>query len=337
LPNTEARLICVNVRWRRKPHSVLAFNRQNQMARARIGLALGSGAARGWAHIGVLEALQEAGIEPDVVCGTSMGAFVGAAYVTGRLSALKSWASALTWRGIVGLLDVRLTGGGLIEGEEITALMSQLGIAAPIEQVAKPFAAVATSLVTGREIWLRTGPITEAVRASIGIPGILSPVKHGDDWLLDGGLVNPVPVSVCRALGADILIAVNLNSDLVGRRFQAAVEPQDVASTAAVPQDLINRLLERVPQAWRDQAAVIAPRLLPAQTKMPAYFEVLANSLNIMEDQITRTRLAGEPPHVMLAPRLSHIDPFAFDRVTEGIAEGRASVEQALPYLQRHL
>jgi NTE family protein len=285
----------------------------------------------------VLEALQDAGIEPHIVCGTSMGAFVGAAYVTGRLSELKTWASALTWRGIVSLLDVRLTGGGLIEGGEIAALMTELGIAAAIEHVSKPFAAVATSLVTGREIWLRTGPIAEAVRASIAIPGIISPLRHGEDWLLDGGLVNPVPVSVCRALGADILIAVNLNSDLVGRRFQAAAEPRDVADTAAVPPDLIKRMLERVPQAWREQAAVIAPRLLPTQTKMPAYFEVLANSLNIMEDQITRTRLAGEPPHVALAPRLSHIDPFAFDRAAEGIAEGRASVEQALPYLQRYL
>jgi NTE family protein len=305
------------------------------MARPRIGLALGSGAARGWAHIGVLEALQEAGIEPDVVCGTSMGAFVGAAYVTGRLSELKSWASKLTWRGIVALLDVRLAGGGLVEGELIAALMNELGISALIEQTRKPFAAVATSLVSGREIWLRTGPITEAVRASIGIPGILNPVRHGDDWLLDGGLVNPVPVSVCRALGADILIAVNLNSDLVGRRFQAAAEPQEAVSTGA-PQELVKRLLERVPQAWRDHAADIAPRLFPAQTTTPAYFEVLANSLNIMEDQITRARLAGDPPHVALVPRLNHIAPFAFERVKEGIAEGRASVEQALPYLQRY-
>jgi len=307
------------------------------MAPPRIGLALGSGAARGWAHIGVLEALQQAGIEPDIVCGTSMGAFVGAAYVTGRLSQLKTWACALTRREIVGLVDIRLTGGGLIQGEEITALMSQLGIATSIEQAAKPFAAVATSLVTGREIWLRAGPIAQAVRASIGIPGILSPVKHEDDWLLDGGLVNPVPVSVCRALGADILIAVNLNSDLVGRRFEAAAEPRDVVHTTAVPQDIINRLLEKVPQAWRHHAADIAPRLLSAHPKAPAYFEVLANSLNIMEDQITRTRLAGEPPHVMLAPRLGHFDPFAFDRAKEAIAEGRASVEQALPYLRRHL
>ena len=157
------------------------------MARARLGLALGSGAARGWAHIGVLQALQEAGIEPDIVCGTSMGALVGAAYVTGRLSVLNDWASVLTWPQVIRLLDVRLTGGGLIEGNEIVALLHQLGIEGTIEQAAKPFAAVATNLVTGREIWLKAGPITEAVRASIGMPGILSPVKIANDWLIDGG------------------------------------------------------------------------------------------------------------------------------------------------------
>ncbi|HUI19730.1 MAG TPA: patatin-like phospholipase family protein [Methylocella sp.] len=307
------------------------------MARARIGLALGSGAARGWAHIGVLEALREAGLEPDIVCGSSMGALVGAGYVTGHLSVLKDWASALTWREIIGLLDVRLTGGGLIDGDEIITLLGRLGIAMPIELAAKPFAAVATSLVTGREVWLKTGPIAEAVRASIGIPGILSPMRHANDWLLDGGLVNPVPVSVCRALGADIVIAVNLNSDLVGRRFEAADESRSVASKGPVPEEFMMRLLEQVPQAWRGQAAQIIPRLLPVRSTAPGYFEVLANSLNIMQDQITRARLAGEPPHIMLAPRLGQIGPFEFNRAAEAIAEGAASVQQALPYLRRYL
>jgi len=307
------------------------------MARARLGLALGSGAARGWAHIGVLQALQEAEIEPDIVCGTSMGALVGAAYVTGRLSVLKDWACALTWHEMIGLLDVRLTGGGLIDGNDIVALLHRLGVEAAIEQTAKPFAAVATNLVTGREIWLKAGPITEAVRASIGMPGVLSPVKVANDWLIDGGLVNPVPVSLCRALGADIIVAVNLNSDLVGRRFEAKETPQELSKTAPVGPELMGRLLDQIPPSLRDQAARIAAQLLPSQPMTPAYFQVLANSLNIMEDQITRTRLAGEPPHIMLAPRLGQIGPFEFHRASEGITEGRASVQQALPHLQRYL
>lgn len=185
------------------------------MARPRIGLALGSGSARGWAHIGVIEALHDAGIEPDIVCGASIGSLVGAAYVTDQLATLKTFAEALTWREIVGLLDVRLSGGGLISGQQIVALLHRLNIAAKIEDCAKPFAAIATDLETGREIWLRDGPIDDAVRASISLPGIFSPARHGEHWLVDGGLVNPVPVSACRALGADIVIAVNINGDIV--------------------------------------------------------------------------------------------------------------------------
>ncbi len=307
------------------------------MARPRFGLALGSGAARGWAHIGVLQGLQEAGHEPDIVCGTSMGALVGAAYVTGRLSALNDWARALTWQEMISLLDVRLTGGGLIDGNKIVALLHQLGISGAIEQAAIPYAAVATNLVTGREVWLRTGPLTETVRASIGMPGVLRPVKRSNDWLIDGGLVNPVPVSLCRALGAEIIVAVNLNSDLVGRRFQADDRPQEVSQSEPVGREFLGQLLEQVPASLRDHAARIASQLLPVQAMTPTYFEVLANSLNIMEDQITRTRLAGEPPHVMLAPQLGQIGPFEFHRAAEAIAEGRASLQQALPHLLRYL
>jgi NTE family protein len=307
------------------------------MARPQFGLALGSGAARGWAHIGVLQGLQEAGHEPDIVCGTSMGALVGAAYVTGRLSALNDWARALTWQEMISLLDVRLTGGGVIDGNKIVALLHQLGVSGSIEQAAMPYAAVATNLVTGREVWLRTGPLTEAVRASIGMPGVLRPVQRSDDWLIDGGLVNPVPVSLCRALGADIIVAVNLNSDLVGRRFQADDRPHEVSESEPVGPEFLGKLLEQVPGSLRDHAARIASQLLPAQAMTPAYFHVLANSLNIMEDQITRTRLAGEPPHVMLAPQLGQIGPFEFHRAAEAIAEGRASLQQALPHLLRYL
>jgi NTE family protein len=173
------------------------------MASPRIGFALGGGAARGWSHIGIIESLAEAGIEPDIVCGCvcgcSIGAVVGAAFAAGELPALKNFAQSLTWPQIARMLDVRLSGGVLIAGQEIVALLRKLNISAPIASHSKPFAAVATDLGTGREIWLRKGPIQEAVRASISIPGILSPARLIDRWLVDGGFVNPVPVSVCRA------------------------------------------------------------------------------------------------------------------------------------------
>src|SRR6266853_670483 len=172
------------------------------MTRPRIGLALGSGSARGWAHIGVIDSLIEAGIEPDVVCGTSIGALVGAAYVAGQLGPLRKFAETATWRQIIRLTDVRPSGGGLINGRQVVSFLHQLGIDQPIESYARPYAAVATDLATGREIWLQSGPIHEAVRASIALPGILSPARIDGKWLVDGGLSNPIPVSVCRALGA---------------------------------------------------------------------------------------------------------------------------------------
>jgi NTE family protein len=306
------------------------------MARPRIGLALGSGSARGWSHIGVIEALQAAGIEPDIVCGSSFGAIVGAAYVTNQLAALKRFAESLTWREIVGLLDVSLSGGGLINGRQIMDLLSRLGIDITIEKCAVPFAAIATDLETGREVWLRDGPIHEAVRASIALPGIFSPARNGERWLVDGGLVNPVPISACRALGAEIVIAVNLNGDIMGRRFKAK-PTMPIGRTPATPPEFLRRLISQFPAAFQEQASVIAPKLLQSAPSRPGYFDVLANSINIMQDQITRSRLAGEPPHVMLVPRLGDIGLMEYHRAAEAIVEGRACVEQAMPILRRYI
>lgn len=304
------------------------------MARPRIGLALGSGSARGWAHIGVIDALTEAGIVPDVVCGASMGALVGAAHVAGRLGPLKAWAEGATWRKIAGLTDLRFTGGGLVSGRQITAFLRNLDISAPIESYPTQYAAVATELATGREIWLQSGPIHEAVRASIALPGILSPVLVDSKWLLDGGLSNPVPVSVCRALGADVIIAVNLNGELLGRRFTEP-EPPEVPRPSLVSTEALRRVLGQLPLPGR--RAVADGEAAASGTPPPGYFDVLASALNIMQDHITRTRLAGEPPHVMLVPRLRTIGLMEFNRAGEAIAEGRACVEQALPALKRYI
>src|SRR5450631_4482352 len=305
------------------------------MVAPRIGLALGSGSARGWSHIGVIESLAEAGIEADIVCGTSMGSLVGAAYVAGRLTELRQWAETATWREIVGLMDVRLSGGGLISGKQVVSFLRGLGVEAPIESYTKRYAAVATDLVSGREIWLESGPIHEAVRASIALPGILSPARVGGKWLVDGGVSNPVPVSVCRALGAEVIIAVNLNGDLLARRF--ASEPDaETALSPRLPSDFLDRVLKELPAPLREQATQIAPRLLPKGPSTPGYFDLLANCINIMQDHITRARLAGEPPHVMLAPRLRNIGLMEFNRAKEAIAEGRYCVEQAMPMLRHY-
>ncbi len=304
------------------------------MSRPKLGLALGSGSARGWSHIGVLEVLAEAGIEPDIVCGCSIGSLVGAAYVAGQLPRLKEFALSLTWREIAKLLDVKLTGGGLIGGEDIRTLLRHLDIDKSIPDYAKPFAAVATDLDSGREVWLREGQIEDAVRASISLPGIFSPVAQGNRWLVDGGLVNPVPVSVCRALGADIVVAVNLNGELVGR-YEA--QRRKAAAAANGGSEFVTRLVEQMPLPLRVPAAAILPKLGGATPSLPGYFDVLMSSINVMQDQITRARMAGEPPHVSLVPRLGDVKLLEFNRAAEIIAEGRASAEAALPMIKRYL
>ena len=305
------------------------------MAAPRIGLALGSGSSSYACTIGIIDALAEAGIEADIVCGTSIGSLVGAAYVAGRLADLRRWAEKATWREIVALMDIRLSGGGVIDGNEVIRWLRGLGVDGPIESYAKRYAAIATDLAAGREVWLERGPIYEAVRASIALPGILSPAKIDEKWLVDGGLSNPVPVSVCRALGADVIIAVNLNGDLLGRRFASEL-PLDATLPPQVSNEFLAGVLKQLPPVLGEQATQIVRRLLPQRRSTPGYFQVLANSINIMQDYVTRARLAGEPPHVMLAPRLRDIGLMEYNRATEAIAEGRYCVEQAMPMLRHY-
>ena len=191
----------------------------------RIGLALGSGSARGWAHFGVIRALEESGIRPDIVCGTSIGALVGAAYAAGELDRFERWVLGLGVKEVVGLMDLSLT-PGLLRGERLMAFLRQSWPDRPIEQLRLPFAAVATELHNGAEIWLRTGSTLDAVRTSIAMPGLFAPVHSDGMLLVDGGLVNPVPVSVARAMGADIVIAVDLASDILGRHLPPSLRPQ---------------------------------------------------------------------------------------------------------------
>jgi NTE family protein len=305
------------------------------MAVPRIGLALGSGSARGWSHIGVIDALGEAGIEADIVCGTSIGALVGAAYVAGRLADLRRWAEKVTWREIVALMDIRLSGGGVVEGGGVVALLKELGIDGTIESHAKRYAAIATDLATGRDVWLERGPILDAVRASIALPGILSPAKIDERWLVDGGLSNPVPVSVCRALGAEVIVAVNLNGDLLGRRPEF-VSPAAATGSSQISNEFVGQVLEQMPSGLREQGTQFVQRLLSRRSAAPGYFQVLTTSINIMQDYITRARLAGDPPHVMLAPRLRDIGLMEYNRAAEAIAEGRYCVEQAMPILRHY-
>lgn len=299
----------------------------NSRHAASIGLALGSGSARGWAHIGVIRALEELGIHADIVCGTSIGALVGAAYVAGHLERLEQWVSGLKIKEVVGFFDLTLN-GGMIKGERLMDFFRRYFEERAIGSLPRPYAAVATDLATGRELWLRDGDLLDAVRASIALPGLFTPALHNGRWLVDGGLVNPVPVSLARALGAEVVIAVDLNTNLVGRHLRqrrnpsAQLRPTEDSLAAALMQRL-QASLEGLPLPWRNSGE-----------EPPSLFETLATSINIMQVQISRSRLAGDPPDVLITPRLAHLGLLEFHRAREAIAEGRRAVQAALPLLR---
>ena len=296
----------------------------------RIGLALGSGAARGWAHIGVIKALKEAGVEPGIVCGASIGALVGGAYASGQLEPFEAWVRRLTWRDVIRYMDVQLTGGGFIEGERLLEFARRYAGDVQIESLPKAFSAVATELSKGQEVWLQTGSLLDAVRASCALPGLFSPMNMGGRWLADGGLVNPVPVSLCRAMGAEVVIAVNLNGDIVGRHFRVERPSSSKASTEQEESDFLGRLHAALSNGFRAKAEEMVSSLM-GSNKTPGMFDVLSSALNIMQDRITRSRMAGDPPDIMLAPRLAHIGLLEFHQAEVAIASGEQAVNHMLP------
>ncbi|MGD8590727.1 MAG: patatin-like phospholipase RssA [Chromatiales bacterium] len=310
----------------------------SQIGQTRIGLALGSGSARGWAHIGVIQGLAEIGIEPHVVAGSSIGAFVGAAYASGRLQRLEQWVRALSWKDILEYLDLSVRGGGVIQGEKLMQFFPEVLTDVPIDSLARRFGMVATELSSGREVWFREGSLIEGVRASISLPGLFAPVWVNDRWLVDGGLANPVPVSLCRALGADVVIAVNLNGDIVGKHLRKkSNKPISVSQEEKTNTVFLDRISTQLKNSLQDKKETLLSQLFGNNRQMPGLFEVLASSINIMQDRITRSRMAGDPPEVILSPRLAHLGLLEFDEADMAIAEGRACVERMQPMLDKLL
>ncbi|KKW68972.1 patatin [Lampropedia cohaerens] len=286
----------------------------------RLGLALGSGSARGWSHIGVVRTLQQAGFTPDIVCGTSIGALVGAIHAAGQLDWLEKWVRKLDWQGILALMDFGVS-GGLLHGRKLMRFFEQHMHNHAMEQLPLPFACVATELDSGREVWLQQGSVIEAVRASIALPGLFTPARIGHQVLVDGGLVNPVPVSLCRAMGAEVVVAVDLNWDLIGRRARAESPVHAKASAQA--------------SGWLGHffSAKDAETAAANARSQRSMLGVLVTSLNIMQVRITQSRLAGEPADVLIRPRLSDIGAMDFDKAALAIRQGEAAARLMLPQL----
>jgi len=296
----------------------------------RLGYALGSGSARGWAHIGVIRALAELGIEPDIVCGTSMGALVAAASASSRLDQLLEVAEGLTRLRVARFLNLSLSFNNFIDDKRLSGFLRDTLCDESLEfsELPRKFAAVATDLESGKELWLTDGSVLEAVSASIALPGLLPPMRLRGRWLVDGGLVNPVPVSLCRALGADVVIAVNLNSGIVGSRIA------DSAGNGPRSHFLSALVSRPTPSCGALEKTTEPPPRI--RERSPRLLDVLGRSINITQDRITRSRMAGDPPDIVLTPRLSQIGLFEFHRAAEAVDEGRHCVARMLPEI-RHL
>ena len=297
----------------------------SQIRKPVIGVALGGGAARGFAHIGIMRTLIAHGIVPDVVVGTSIGAVVGAAYVSGHLDELEAWARSLQPRNILGYLDIRLSGSGLIGGDKLASQLEASIGATRIEDLPQKFASVATEVRTGHEIWLTHGSLVEAVRASYALPGIFAPVLVGDRWLVDGALVNPVPVSAARALGAEIVIAANLSSDVFGHSTTIFAHGATRNEPAPELPEPPRRRLSRLFSAERTMK-----REFFGSAGRPGISTVMIDAFNIMQDRISRARLAGDPPDLMIAPRVGQIGWFDFHRAADMILHGARATERAI-------
>ncbi len=298
---------------------------------SKIGIALGSGSARGWAHIGVLKELAELGIKPDIVAGSSIGALVGAAYASNKLDEMEKVVSKLSWKEIVAYLDMSIIGGGLIQGDKLVNFFRRHSDEMDIKSLPHKFAAVATELNTGREVWLQDGDLLDAVRASSALPGLFTPVRKNNQWLIDGGIVDPVPVSLCRAMGADIVIAVSLNGDIVGKHGRNHKPQRETYPETTKKEDdniaaLWNRISEQLEKTVSKNKNMLLSRLLGETQDSPGLVEVLIGSIHIMQDRITRSRMAGDPPDIILSPKLSHLGLLEFDQGEIAIKEGRAVV-----------
>lgn len=331
----------------------------------KIGLALGSGGARGWAHIGVIRALEAAGINIDYIAGTSIGAFVGGIYAVNQLNDLEAFVREIDWKTIVSLLDVEFPTRGLLDGEKVYDLIYSHVLDCNLEETIIPFHCVATDLLSQKAVILKTGSLVDAVRASISIPGVFTPFNKDETYLIDGGVINPVPVDVVKAMGSDIVIAINLNYPysppiiettavkeideetksenqklLAQIQISQASESDSEEETQANRLEFLNNLKSRY-EAVQETLAEKVNNWLPepdeTTEKTPNIFDVIGSAINIMEQQVTQINLQVHSPDVLLQPRLSHYGIFDFHEADALIQEGYRCAQELLPEIEEKL
>ena len=295
-----------------------------------IGLALGSGVARGWAHIGVLKVLTRAGFLPDIIAGTSIGAVVGGFYSAGMLSDIEDFAMRTTRRGIFGLADLSMKRGGLFSGRRLTEQLHENLGGTQIEALPRALCRSQPSWRPGHEIWLRHGSMVDALRASYALPGIFAPVHLDGRWLIDGALVNPVPASVCRAFGARLVIAVNLNRDAFGKSSTS----KPILLEADQDDELELKSDDQENQTRLGSYKTMLRQMFRSSEKIPGMTTVMLSAFNIVQDRLARSRLAGDPPDITITPRVGHISLLEFESAAEAIRIGELATEERLPFIE---
>ncbi|UOD35377.1 patatin-like phospholipase family protein [Deferribacteraceae bacterium V6Fe1] len=279
----------------------------------KLGLALGGGAARGWAHIGVIRELEAHGIIPDIICGTSIGALVGGSYAANNLDKLENVVCSLTKINIIKYIGLNIHKSGIINMSRLEEFLKEnvADESISIEDLSKTYGAVATDIRNGKEVILTKGSLLKAICASISFPGLFPPTNHKDKWLIDGGLVNPIPISLCRYLGADIVIAVNLNEYIISKSI--------LDSDLEIYTD--NNFLNKMAAFFENVTNHIY--IQNNGDKSPSLFETVENAVNITQNTIAKCNMVAYPPNILLSPKLTNIGLLDFHYATQAIEGGR--------------
>ncbi len=308
--------------------------------RKTVALVLGSGASRGWAHIGIIEALEEAKIPIDFIAGCSVGAYIGALYASGSIASLKEFLLRMDGKKIFSYFDVVFSRSGLLNGSRrVQELFSMHTEVEDFAELNIPLVMVATDLLLGEKVVINSGNIIEALRATMSYPGLFAPVQINGRWLVDGGLVDPVPVGVAQAMGAGVVIAVDLNSRIVSRTRRSKIlsvmkQPKESALVVSEEEeDTRSELMKKMADFYESAESRLkfkTSELLKRDTATPDIIETVMTSVSIMQERITRINLAVDRPNILIQPRLGEIKMMNFDQVAHAIEEGYLGVQEKL-------